>query len=317
MSKSKTIFITGGSGYIGSRIITHAIADGYTVRALSRSEVSDQKLTSIGATPVRGNLESLDVLTAEAQADIVITLADAIADNYAIPMEERMRINNGAVFALAKGLEGTNKPLVFTSGSLYVGADPEGKEMDEASPPWETSPFHTPGGVEEHLLSLKEKGIRVCCVRLAPWVYGRGGSGVALFMNIFGAKGEMVYVGDGTSCTTTVDVDDAARLYLLVAEKGRSGEAYNATWETNVTFRALSEAMAKTLGVPVRSLSLDDAKASLGDFLGYFLSMSNRASNTKAKQELGWEIKAEKGILEEITTGSYVELAKQLQKAKA
>ncbi|KAF2472281.1 putative NAD dependent epimerase/dehydratase [Lindgomyces ingoldianus] len=318
MSGQKKIFITGASGYIGSVITQQAITSGYTVHALSRSSPSDSKLSSLGATPIRGDLSTHDILTREAAAaDIVISLADALAGNFGtMTMEERVRINNGALTALAEGLKGTGKPLVVTSGSLAVAADPEGKETNESSPPWSDSPFST--GSEDHAFGLgKELGIRICAIRLAPYVYGRGGSGVKLFMGMAAAAGSVFYVDSGSVRITTVHVDDAARLYLLVAEKGRAGEVYNATSETHVTQRQLTEAMGKVLALPVREQSYADTEAKMGLFFAKFLSLENRAGNRKAMEEFGWVPQAKKGILEEIASGSYVEVAEGLRKPKA
>ncbi|KAK9454011.1 hypothetical protein V1511DRAFT_58356 [Dipodascopsis uninucleata] len=72
----KRIFITGGSGYIGSTIIELAMKDGYSIYALSGSKNSDVKLKGIGACPVRGDLKSFDVLRENAKADIAVHLAD-------------------------------------------------------------------------------------------------------------------------------------------------------------------------------------------------------------------------------------------------
>ena len=313
---SQTIFITGGSGYIGKVIISLAIAQGYTVRALSRSESSDAKLVGLGATPVRGDLGSHAILADEAKkADITLSLADAIAGNFgSISMEERFALNNGAVTALGKGLEGSNKTLIVTSGSLNAAADPNGKETDEDSPRWPTSSFD--GGMEACALAFKDKGVRVSVVRPAPWVYGRGGSGVQLFMEGAVQAKEMVYVEEGSACTTTVNVDDAAALYLLVAQKGKAGAIYNATSETDVTFKQIAEAIGKAVGVPVRSQSFADTEAKLGPFYARFLSLANRASNAKARNELGWTLKAEKGLFEDIESGSYVALAEELKKSR-
>ena len=72
------LFLTGASGYVGSVVIQFAITQGYKVHGLSRTQDSDAKLTSLGATPVRGDLTSLDVLRREsAEADAVIHLATA------------------------------------------------------------------------------------------------------------------------------------------------------------------------------------------------------------------------------------------------
>ena len=47
------VFVTGGSGFVGSHLIARLVARGDTVRALSRSDRSDQQLRGLGAEPVR------------------------------------------------------------------------------------------------------------------------------------------------------------------------------------------------------------------------------------------------------------------------
>ncbi|OAK95966.1 putative NAD dependent epimerase/dehydratase [Phaeosphaeriaceae sp. SRC1lsM3a] len=308
------LFITGASGYIGSVLTSLATSQHHTVHALSRTPTSDAHLSTLGAIPIRGDLSTHDILAREAaRADVTINIADSIAGRIGkISHEERFRINEEAVEALARGIEGTGKKLVLTSGSLFTGADPQGNETDEDALPWENSPFGK--GMEGSYQGLKERGVNVNVVRLAPWVYGRAGSGVKLFMQGAAQTGVVEYVDDGRKRTTTVHVEDAARLYLLVAEKANAGEIYNATSETDVTFRKLAEAMGEVMGVPVVSQPYGEVEAKVGEFLANFLCSENRASNAKAKRELGWTIEAEKGILKEIVSGSYVQLAEELRK---
>jgi nucleoside-diphosphate-sugar epimerase len=308
------LFLTGASGYIGSTVAEYAIAQGYTVRGLSRTESSDQKIRKFGATPVRGDLSTHDVLTREAsEADIVINIADAMAGNFAMKPEERVRINNAALDALARGLKGSGKGLVCTSGTLFVAADPEGKETDESSPAAVDTPWGT--GQESHSVSLKDQGIRVTVARLAPYVYGRGGSGVMLYMRMFAKSGECFYVGGGKARTTAVHVEDAAKLYLLMAQKGKAGEIYNVTAENDITQRQLVEAIAETVDIPVRSQSFEETKDKTGNFLAHFMCAENIASNAKAWKDFSWKPEAEKGILDEIRSGSYVKIADDLRKS--
>jgi nucleoside-diphosphate-sugar epimerase len=313
---SKSLFITGGSGYIGSTVIETALAQGYTITALSRSEQSDDHIRSIGATPVRGDLKTHDVLTAEAaKADVVINIADSIAREFGKMLpDERFAINNSATKALAQGLKGSGKPLILTSGTLYARSDPEGKETDEESPAWpegEGHPFAS--SHEKDNLAYKDDGVRVCIVRLAPYVYGRAGSGVKLFMQNFAKAGAGMYVNDGSARITTVHVEDAARLYLLLAENQKASGIYNAASETTPTQGQLAQAIAKAIGVECHAMPYKDAAAKMGDWFATFLSCECRASNKKAKEELGWQIRAEKGVLEDIESGSYVGLAEQLK----
>lgn len=311
---NKRVFITGGPGYIGSVITEFAVAQGYEVIGLSRSEKSDIKLRTLGATPVRGDLGSLDVLTLEsAKANIVLHLADAFADDFGRDYEEVLRIDAAAVDAIGEGLKGTENSLVVTSGTLVVAPDSNGAETTETSP-LSKIPINGRIRAEAHALALCQKGVKVLAVRLAPYVYGRGSSSIRLFMMMSLPAGQVIYVNEGSVRTSSVHVDDAARLFLLVAEKGNAGEVFNATSSTNVTTRQLSEAIASVLDVPVISQTHEETAAKYGEFFAKFLNAENRASSAKAIRELGWEPK-EIGILDDITLGSYVAAAQALKRA--
>jgi nucleoside-diphosphate-sugar epimerase len=86
----------------------------------------------------------------------------------------------------------------------------------------------------------------------------------------------------------------------------------NATAENDITQAQLAEAICKAIDVPCKSVAYEDASARAGAFLAGFLTLECRASNRKAREELGWEIK-EKGIMEDVEFGSYVEVAKALK----
>ncbi|POS78408.1 alcohol dehydrogenase [Diaporthe helianthi] len=330
----KHIFITGATGYLGQVLTEHAIAKGHTVRGLSRSESKDANLTRLGATPVRGSLETLDILRAEsARADIIMHLADPLLDpgsGFNTPYDKVLAIDAAAVDAMVAGLaEGTSqssgspgdgdekKTLITTSGTMMAAPDPNGDETSEDGPVNLSSPI-TRYKAWDHARTAAAKaggGVRALCVRLAPFVYGRGGSGVRMFMEGASAAGAATYVDGGKTRTTTVHVDDAARLYLLVADKGRAGEAYNASAETGVTMRELQGAIAEVLGVPAVDLSKEEAMAKMPPFLVHFLVVENRGSNKKAVTELGWQ-PSQPGIVEDILRGSYVDVAKSLGKGK-
>ncbi|KAG7047144.1 alcohol dehydrogenase [Colletotrichum scovillei] len=306
------IFLTGASGYVGSVITELALKNGYQIHGLSRNKSSDSKLRSLGAVPIRGDLTSLDVIRHESKAaDVVIHLATAYVFG-GEPYETFRPIDTAAVDAIADALAGTDKPLVVTSGTLCVAADPTGAETTETSPA-DPEPINTRILTELHSLDLAKRGVRVMSIRLAPYVYGRGGSGVAQFMGIAAQTGGVTIVNGGKKRTTNVHVDDAARLFLLAAEKGRAGEIYNASSATDVTSFELSEAISAAVQVPLRDISMEIAKEQLGQTISFFLSTENRASGAKARKELGWDPRG-LGILEDISKGSYVEVAKALKK---
>ncbi|KAJ5718078.1 hypothetical protein N7488_003724 [Penicillium malachiteum] len=298
------IFMTGGSGYIGGVVIEQAIQQGYNVHALSRNAASDERIQALGATPVRGSLESYSVLQEQsAEADIVFHLADAWAGNFGkMEYAEVVRIDGGAVDAIGAGLKGTSKPLVTTSGTLVVEAH-DGLETNEESPLSE-APLNDRIKSEQYALKLCDRGINVSVIRLAPWVYGRGGSGIRLFTSMFTSMNQVFYVDEGAASTSVVHVDDAAQLYFLAAKKAEPGDIFNAVSSTTVTARELATAIAHTANLPLKSLTFDEVTNLMGEFMARFLSTENRASAQKAKEKLGWKPRG-LVILDDIEHGSY------------
>jgi len=59
-------FVTGGSGFIGGALVRRLVADGWTVRALARSDASADAVRARGAEPVRGELDDVGSMAAGA-----------------------------------------------------------------------------------------------------------------------------------------------------------------------------------------------------------------------------------------------------------
>ncbi|OOF92443.1 hypothetical protein ASPCADRAFT_509414 [Aspergillus carbonarius ITEM 5010] len=315
----KTLFLTGGSGFVGTTLIPLAVTKhNYTVRALSRSPSSDTKLISLGAIPIRGDLTSHGLLREESRtADAVIHLATAYEFGVHASYDEVKDIDMHAVTAIFEGLGAspTSTPFVITSGTLIVLPDASGNETDERAP-LDPNPINSRGELEKYVLEKGAEegtGVRAMSVRLAPYVYGHGGSGVRRWMEMAAMMGRVTSVGGGGNRITTVHVEDAAELYLLAAERGGAGEVYNASGETGVTAKEMFGAVAEIMDVEVGDLSVTEAEEKLGVVVTRFLSVENRASGEKAKRELGWEVKG-RGILEEIRKGSYKAVVEEVKK---
>lgn len=125
-------------------------------------------------------------------------------------------------------------------------------------------------------------------------------------------NGHVICIDEGDNYVTPVHVNDAARLYLLAAKKAKAGSIFNATSTTDLKFRQIADAIGEVLHVPVKSLTPEEATQKLGPVFSKFLGSENRSSSAKAKRELGWEIKEKVGILDEIRSGSYAQLAKDI-----
>src|ERR1700722_6255990 len=59
MTGPPTAFVTGGSGFVGGTLVRRLVADGWTVRALARSDAAAAAVVAAGAVPVRAELAHL------------------------------------------------------------------------------------------------------------------------------------------------------------------------------------------------------------------------------------------------------------------
>ena len=70
------IFVTGGSGWIGSALVPDLVGAGHHVLGLARSDAAAQAVADMGAEVLRGDLNDIDALRAGARhSDGLIHLA--------------------------------------------------------------------------------------------------------------------------------------------------------------------------------------------------------------------------------------------------
>ena len=80
---------------------------------------------------------------------------------------------------------------------------------------------------------------------------------------------------------------DAARLYRLALEKAPAGTRLHADGEEGVQFKEIATTIGEMLGVPVKSVPLDQVE-SYFRFLSAFIALDTRVSNAKTQALLGW-----------------------------
>src|ERR1700733_1132533 len=105
------VFVTGGTGTIGSAVVAELIGNGHTVLALARSDGSERALKSAGAEVLRGGLADLGVLRAgAAQSDGVISLA--FGRDYSSPdaLARGVAEEAAALSTLGEALVGRDRP---------------------------------------------------------------------------------------------------------------------------------------------------------------------------------------------------------------
>jgi nucleoside-diphosphate-sugar epimerase len=275
------IFVTGATGFIGSTIVRELIDAGHQVLGLARSDGGAKSLAAAGAQVHRGDLDDLEGLrTGAAQSDGVIHTA--FRHDWS-KFAENCEMDKRAIEALGDALQGSDRPLLVTSGLALLA---RGRPATEDDPPHPVSASY-PRASEETAAALGARGVNTSVVRL-PQVHNTVRQGLITYLVALAReKGVSAYLGDGLNRWAAVNVLDAARLYRLALEKREAGARYHAVAEEAVPLRDIAEVIGRGLKVPVVALSPEEAAAHFG-FLAQFAGMELRASSAKTREQLGW-----------------------------
>ncbi len=276
------IFLTGATGFIGSRIARELADAGHRVLGMTRSDAGAAALAAAGVEAYRGTLEDPDSLRAgAAQADAVIhTAFDHDFSRFAANCAK----DHAAIRALGEALKGTDRPLLITSGTGMGSAEPGLPATEDVLNLEHPNPR---SASERSGLQLLDAGIHVVVVRL-PQVHDTARQGlVTPFIQISRQRGVAAYVGDGSNRWPAAHVLDVARLYRLALEHGAPGTRYHAVAEEGIPVRQIAEAVGAGLGVPVRSIAADEAGAHFG-WLGAFAALDLPAASTWTRDALDW-----------------------------
>ena len=273
------VFVTGATGFIGSRIVPELISAGHQVLGLARSETGAAALTAAGAQVQRGDLEDSESLrSGAATSDAVLHVA--FRHDWT-RFAESCELDKRAIETIGAALQGTSRPFIVSSGVGVV----EGRAATEDDPPLSSPAF--PRVSEVTALALMERGVQASVMRL-PQVHDTVKQGlITPLIAIARAKGVSAYVGDGHNRWPAAHVTDVARLYRLVLEKFTAGARYHAVAEGGVPLKEIATAIGRGLKVPVVSIAPEQAQEHFG-FLGFFAGRDVYVSSAQTREKLGW-----------------------------
>ncbi|MGW2870414.1 SDR family oxidoreductase [Kitasatospora sp. NPDC001225] len=276
------VFVTGGTGLIGSAVVAELLGNGHTVLALARSDASARAAEAAGAEPLRGGLADLDVLrSGAAQADGVVHLA--FGNDFSSPeaLARNVAEETAALTALGEELLGSDRPLVTVSGTPHV----PGRASTEADPVPTDGPVGGRGRTVTAILGLASRGVRSTSVRLPRTVHTEGAGGFAgLLTDIARRSGVSGYPGDGTQRWPAVHALDAAALFRIALERAEPGTAWHAVADEGDEVRDIAAVIGRRLGLPVQSVP----EETYGP-LGPIFRADQPASSARTRQALGWE----------------------------
>jgi nucleoside-diphosphate-sugar epimerase len=247
----KRAFVTGGSGFVGGRLIRRLRERQIDVVALARSDQAAAAVTALGATAVRGDLADAAALEAGMRGCEVAFHAAAHVQE-AGPLPDFMRVNVAGTESVLAAARAAGVRRVVHIGTEAVLAD--GRPIvraDETRPrtPHPASPYGlTKGLAEATVIAANGSGLETVVGR-PRFIWGKGDTSLMPKLVEAIRRGRFVWIGGGRYLTSTCHIENVVEGALLAAERGRPGEVYFLTDGAPVEFRAFVTKMLATQGV--------------------------------------------------------------------
>jgi nucleoside-diphosphate-sugar epimerase len=303
-------FVTGGSGFVGGRLIERLARDEWTVRALARSDRAADAVRMRGADPVRGELGDLTALVAGMEGADVCFHAAAKVEGFGRWGEfVRANVEGTRNVLRACRAAGVGRAVHVSTEAVLMHGQPL-VHADETYPLALRSPvpYSRSKALAEQVV-LEEGGGALDAMIVRPrFVWGRGDTTLLPQLVEGTRSGVFRWVGGGRHLTSTTHIDNTVEGLVLAAERGRGGRAYFVTDGEPVVFREFVGDLIATQGVTPPSASVPApvvrALAAAGEtawkllplrgapsvtrFVSWIASQECTLDDTRARTELGY-----------------------------
>lgn len=276
------VLVLGGTGSIGSAVLTELLAAGHDVLALARSENSAALMEAHGAKILRGDMRNpAGWVPSVPEIDAVIHAATDFSDE--MDAIDR-RLLDALLPALSTMLRRVR--LVYTGGCWLYGET--GQRIATETTPFDPLPaFAWSVPTIERVLAAPE----VDALIIHPaMVYTHDGGVFSSFVDDARAGSPIAVVGGEHVHWPLVHADDLAVLYRLALERGAAGASYNGSAVAGLPVGAIVRAIARRFGLAapeLRTVGADTIAAEKGEWArGY--GLDQQMSGGRARRELGW-----------------------------
>lgn len=290
------VFLAGGSGAIGRRLVPQLVAAGHRVVATTRTATNTAGLLRLGAEPVL--VDGLDATAvgeavARAEPDVIIHQLTSLAEATDLRRFDRE-------FAVTNELRTTGTDNLLAAARA-AGAP---RFITQSFAGWPTGPGSRPVTTEDDPFDPNppraQRRSLAAIEHLERAVLDAPLEGVVLRYGLFYGPGafepiieqvrarKLPVVGDGGGVWSLVHLDDAASATVAALERG-SG-VYNIVDDEPVRTGELFAYLAQLVGAkPPVHVPVWAARLLAGEVGVSMLTRIRGASNAKAKRELGWQ----------------------------
>jgi nucleoside-diphosphate-sugar epimerase len=257
-SARRSAFITGGSGFIGGRLIERLVRDGWTVTALARSDASAEAVRALGAEPAPGDLSDVEAMAAGMEGAGVVFHLAAHLGTWGKRSEFVAGNVTGTENALAAARRAGVARFVHAGTEAALMAGQPLVQVDETTPLQPESPApYSATKAQADALVRDANGDGLETVRVRPrLVWGRGDTTLLPQIVEQVRAGRFAWIGGGRHLTDTTHVESVVEGLVLGAERGRAGEAYFVTDGDPIEFREFFTQWVGTQGVEIKDRSI-------------------------------------------------------------
>lgn len=289
------VFVFGGTGFIGSRVVASLVRSGHTVSALARSQGKADFLSKLGASPRLGDLEQPQTIPDAIKGCEVIVDAAFPPFTGRSTMRRVRRDREVALIQMKNLLEAVVRvkqvPLILTEGTMFLG-DSEDGWLDEASPYKLNKGYGRLGELTIPYIQRMKEQYHLPLIKIM--ITGAYGPGSWFKESVYGymKKGWFRVFGDGKTVWSLVHVNDVAEAYRLAVEKLPIGQSFIVADDEPCMMVDFANLVAREMGKPpVKFVPKWVGGILAGSVTLEAMTMNQRVRNTKAKKELGWKPK--------------------------
>lgn len=317
--KNQTVLVTGGGGFIGSRLCERLVQSGATVRAFvrytSRAEIGLLRFLEPDILKkveiIRGDLRDFSAVEqASRGVDIVFHLGALISIPYSyVHPVETVQTNLLGTLNILEACRKSGAKLVHTSTSEVYGTALR-VPIDEDHPLQGQSPYSASKIGADKLVESYFRSFGLPTVTVRPFnTYGPGQSTRAVIPTIItqALAGGVVRLGNLDAIRDFTYLDDTVEGFLLTAQADTwNGETYNLGSGEEISIGAIAALIFRLMG---KQAEIQLEKSRLRPEKSEVLRLIS--DNRKAKLELGWQptVGMEEGLQRTIRwIGEHLEL---------
>jgi nucleoside-diphosphate-sugar epimerase len=278
------IFLTGGTGYVGSAILEASLRAGHHVTALVRDPEKAEQVSLRGGRPIVGELGKPSGYVAAAEDSDVIVHAAYERSKRTVEVDRRAI--ETLLGAAGRRLDaGHAASFIYTSG-IWVLGDTDGPAAEDA--PLKPTPHVAWRPEHEELVRSLSRGGQVRTVIVRPGIVYGSARGIISDLLKNAKNGLLRVVGNGSNHWPCVYDRDLADLYVRLAASPDASGVFHANDEADERVSDIVEAIARHVMVQqdVRHVPIEEARAKMGQYADA-LALDQIVRSPRARA-LGW-----------------------------